>query len=296
VLRPLLFLAAVAVAAGAFAAGINRAIDPANQFYSRSPLTAALRPGCLLGDDAVGERSHVEFKADLAGRRRAKAVLLGSNGVLAFGARDDETSFVNLGFPELGPAALLEILRALDAHARLTVYVATELAWFDPRAPRTTFSKSLASDARYLLSPWTLKSSLSLLRRSRSLAFKGWEKEPAGGTCVVDRGSPFPGWRSDGTLVGPPARVPPATTTDAFAFDRLTPVDDALAFAQRKGWRLVGFSPPEQTRAPASLWDVYRHELPALFAKHGFSWLDRSEARAVYWPRLRGKLDAAARS
>jgi len=291
--RTLLLLIAIVVLAVAAVATINRLVDPENEFYSGAPLTAALETSCLVGDDVVGERSYSAFKQDLFQRRQPETVLLGSGRVLRFGPRGRETSFLNLGFPGLDPSSLLGVLTGLGTPKPLTVLVATELSWFDPRADAPTFDKSFESKAAYLLSPRTLKSSLGLIRRSRTLAFKGWQQETTGRGCTVDRGSATPSW----TLYGTRTPVAPVQRRQsAFAWHRLTPLDDALALAQRRGWRVVGFSPPEPTRGPSSLWDTYRRELQALFAKHGFTWLDRSGARGFSWALIRPKLDAAARA
>jgi hypothetical protein len=148
---------------------------------------------------------------------------------------------------------------------RLSVYIVTDVAWFDPHVHLTASRASLASQAGYLLSPWTLASSLDLMRRSRTLAFSGWEKERVDGHCFVDRGSPQPAWRADGTLTG--GRTSSASSAPrAFAWDRLSSLDDALAIARSRGWRVVGLS-----RA-SPRWDVYERELRALFAKHGYPW------------------------
>src|SRR5207245_1546020 len=104
---------------------------------------------------------------------------------------------------------------------------------------------------------------LDLMRRSRTLAFTGWEKELNGGSCVVDRGSPFPAWRADGTLAG--ARTPEPSASRAFAWNRLSLLDSALGVARAQRWRVAGFALPPHS-------DTYDRELSALFAKHGYHW------------------------
>jgi hypothetical protein len=268
--RRALLLAGIVVAVGAAIVAINRLVDPRNQFYSGAPLTAALESKCLLADDVVRTRSYPEFKRDLFGRRRRTAVVLGSNVTSARG--------VNLGFPGYGPGPLLDAMRFL-AHAaprgQFTVYLQTEFSWFDAQARLHAFHKPWTSTLRYLFSPWTLKSSLDLMRRSRTLAFTGWQKEQVGRACVVDRGSPYPAWRPDGTLVPAPAGEANATAR-RFAWRRLTPLDRALAIAQAQRWRVVGFSGP---RAASPLWETYTRELNALFAKHGYRWRVRTMRR-----------------
>ena len=260
-MRKGVLLAGIVIAVGAAIAAINRLVDPRNEFYSGAPLTAALESKCLLADDVVRTRSYPEFKRDLFRRRRSTAVVLGSNVTSGRG--------VNLGFPGYGPGPLLDAMRVL-AHAaprgQFTVYLQTDLSWFDAQAQLNAFHKPWASKLRYLFSPWTLKSSLELMRRSRTLAFTGWQKEQAGRTCVVDRGSPYPAWRPDGTLVGA-ATGERGSTPRRFAWRRLTTIDRALAIAQAQSWRVVGFSGP---RAASPLWETYTRELDALFARHGY--------------------------
>ena len=262
-MRRALLLAGIVVAVGA-AAAINRIVDPKDAFYSGAPLTAALESNCLLGDDVVHARSYPEFKRDLFRRRHTATVVFDSNGATRRG--------VNMGFPGFGPVALLDTMRFLARAApkgrRLTVYVVTDLAWFNSQVRLDSFHKSFASKLGYLLSPWTLKSSLELMRRSRTLAFTGWQRESVGRSCVVDRGSPSPAWRADGTLAGaPPSRR--LCSRRGFALDRLTQLDAALAVARARGWRVAGFS------APSPQGETYERELSALFAKHGYRWRNR---------------------
>jgi hypothetical protein len=118
-----------------------------------------------------------------------------------------------------------------------------------------------------LLNPLTLKSSLELMRRSRTLAFTGWQKERTDESCVVDRGSPSPAWRANGTLAGAAQPQPGKSSVPrGFAWHRLTSLDAALAIAEAHSWRVVGFS------EPSPLWETYERELSALFAKHGYRW------------------------
>jgi hypothetical protein len=259
--RLALVLAGIVVAVGAGIAAINRVVDPKNEFYSGAPLTEALESNCLLADDVVHTRSYPEFKRDLFTRRKTKTVVFDSNAATARG--------VNLGFPGFGPESLLDEMEALARSTPqdrgLNVYVVTNVSWFDPDVPAGDSDTSLTEKARYLLSPWTFASSLDLMRRSRTLAFTGWEKERAGGLCVVDRGTPFPAWRADGTLAGVQPQGASAVPAN-FAWNRLTSLDQALAIARAHRWRVVGLS------GLTPRWETYERELRALFAKHGYRW------------------------
>jgi hypothetical protein len=259
--RRALVLVGIVVVVGAAVATINGVVDPEDEFYSGAPLTAALDSGCLLADDVVRARSYPEFKRDLFGRRQRTAVVFDSDGVARRG--------LNMGFPGFGPASLLDAMRFLDRTTpegkRLTVYVLTSVSWFDPQVRLAESDESPASKIGYLLSPWTLAASLDLMRHSRTLAFTGWEKERLGNACVVDRGSPAPAWRADGTLAGVRS-AGDSSAPRAFAWSRLSPLDAALAIARTRGWRVVGLS------GLTPRWETYERELKALFAKHGYRW------------------------
>jgi hypothetical protein len=259
--RPLLLAGVVVAVGAAVVATINGVVDPKDEFYSGAPLTAALDSNCLLADDVVRARSYPEFKQDLFGRRQRTTVVFDSNARRRGG--------VNLGFPGFGAETLLRemrfLARATPEGNQLSIYVVTNVSWFDPQVPPGAFQKSLASKAGYLLSPWTLAASLELMRRSRTLAFSGWEKERVGPACVIDRGSPYPAWRAGGTLT--PAREPSGSSApQVFAWNRLSPVDAALSIAKTRGWHVVGLS------ALSPRWETYERELRALFAKHGYRW------------------------
>jgi hypothetical protein len=259
--RRALVLAGIVAVIGAAVATINGVVDPRDEFYSGAPLTAALDSSCLLADDVVRAGSYPEFKRDLFDRRQRTAVVFDSGGVARRG--------LNMGFPGFGPNSLLDAMRFLDGTTpegkRLTISVVTDVSWFDPKVRLADFDDSFASKVGYLLSPWTLASSLDLMRRSRTLAFTGWEKERVGKACVLDRGSPSPAWRADGTLVGARAAGGSAAP-HAFAWKRLSPLDAALAIARTRDWRVVGLS------GLTPRWETYERELKALFAKHGYRW------------------------
>ena len=259
-MRLALVFAGVVVAIGAAVATIDRLVDPKNEFYAGAPLTAALKSNCLLADDVVRARSYPEFKRDVFGRQDRKTIVFDS-GV-------DARHGVNMGYPRFGPASLLDAMHFLDRatpKGKLTIYVVTSVSWFDPDTRLASTRESFASKARYLLSPWTLASSLDLMRHSRRLAFTGWEKERVGRTSVVTRGDPSPAWRADGTLTG--ARSTPRSSAPrGFAWNRLSSLDAALAIARSHDWRVVGLS------GLTPRWETYERELKALFAKHGYRW------------------------
>jgi hypothetical protein len=259
--RRALIVACILAVIGGIVAAINGIVDPKDEFYSGGPLTAALRSNCLIGDDVIHGRSYPEFKHDLFKRKHPTTIWLSSNVESRRG--------VNMGFPGLGPQSLLDMVHFLAAatpqRTQLTIYIETSVSWFDPRSRVHTYDESFASKVAYLLSPWTLKSSVDLMRDSRRLAFTGWQEKRVGDSCVVDRGSPSPAWRADGTLAGAAPTRSSVNGRD-FAWHRLTALDAALAIARARGWRVVGVS------EPAPRWKTYERELSALFAKHGYRW------------------------
>jgi hypothetical protein len=255
--RLLLVVGVIALILAAVAA-LNAVVDPKDEFYSGDALSAALSSNCLLAYDVVSERSYPDLKRDLFSRTQPARVVLSADGV--------DRPGLELGFPGFASEQTLTTMRYLDEAVpkgrKLRIAIVTEPMWFDPKAQDRDFDESGVAKLGYLLSPSTLGSTLDLMRDSRTLAFTGWQKEQAGRRCVVDRGSPTPAFHLDGTFTAP---APQPAATRAFAFERLTPVDDALTFAERRGWRVAGLS-----TLPGS--PTYRRELKALFAKHGYRW------------------------
>ena len=104
-----------------------------------------------------------------------------------------------------------------------------------------------------------------------------------------------------------------------FDWARLRKLDAALALAQRRHWRVVGFSPPDSTRYALLFsrklrrqWKTYGSAMRTVFAMHGYRWIDWRDVRWVpcgqtdfvddgYHPdarcslRMRMLLDRAAR-
>jgi hypothetical protein len=234
---------------------LNRVVDPKNEFYSGDSLTAALASSCLLADDTVHARSYPELKQDLFTRKRPARVVLASDAAARPG--------LDLGYPGFGPDDVRATIEFL-AHAtrtRLRVVVATSPAWFDERQTASSPRESKLGELGYLVSPWTLASTLDLMRRSRTLAFRGWQRRPFEGSCVIDRGSARPAFRLNGTFTAPGTQQ----ASGPFAFDRLSAVDDALALAEKQRWVVSGVSSLAGS-------ETYRRELKALFAKHGYRW------------------------
>src|SRR6478735_6835576 len=125
---------------------------------------------------------------------------------------------------------------------------------------------------RRLLSVFFFSSS----RRRHTRLQGDWSSDVCSSDLVIDRGTPSPAWRADGTAAGGArsATDEPSGAT-GFAWNRLTPLDSALSVARANGWRVVGYSGP---RRPTPLWSTYERELSALFARHGYRWRIRRMA------------------
>lgn len=309
----LLIPAVVAPAVGI----VNWRLDPFGWFYEQGPLRAALaRPGCLLGDDAIGGASYLRFKEDvLRTRPGTSTVVLGSSRMLKIARRPGETGFTNLGFPATGPAvlpALVRDLHRIHGGRPLTVYLSVDFMWLNPTwDPGVDFQPSFFRRMEYLLGRRALQDSVRLVRRQGlHAALRGWEQEQFGGRCVVGRGSPGIAWRPDGVRMyafeldrsaAPPT---PSRWSGSFAdlragqyagfthLDRraLRRLARALDEAHRYGWRVVGFAPPDSTfyarlfatrPETAAAWRDFARDVPALFRARGMAWVDLRDVRHV---------------
>jgi hypothetical protein len=333
------FFAALAAVLGAVAL-VNWRTDLEGEFYSGDAVAAASRQSCLVSDELVGTISHLPFKLDLLQLRPHTRAILGSSRVLRVQSKPGEDDFVNLGFPGMTPEAIEELARSLP-DGPLTLYIGTEVFWFNPSFPVRQFRPSLPSRVRYLLSLGTLRASASLLREEPSLAVDRWRTLQVGAACVLGRTTPTLTWRLDGARVysfelvpGSPVPPPLPYTTDLdqlraglyrdwrgrFDRDRLASLDRVLSLAKRKGWKVVGFAPPDGDRyvrlfnaSPASRepWRVFWDDVPATFRRHGFPFLDLHEMDLIPCPnegfvddgyhvdaacaaRIRARLDTAA--
>ena len=234
-----LLLAGIVVAVGAAIAAINRVVDPKDEFYSGAALTEALESNCLLADDVVRSRSYPEFKRDLFGRAS-------EDGRLRLEAQRWRRG-VDLGFPGFGPETCST--RCRPSRARRRKAEAERLRRDERllvrlrRAPAATSTRRSPRRSRYLLSPWTFASSLDLMRRSRTLAFTGWEKQRAGrhaASSTAARRLP-PGAQTARSRARR-ARRPPRRRRRASRGTGSRSLDEALAIARARGWRVVGLS------------------------------------------------------
>jgi hypothetical protein len=308
-----LFLGTVAVVLGG-AAAFNRQVDPFGDYYDGRMLTAAAdtTSPCLISFDRVGPRAWVQFKEDIFSRHQARTVVVGSSRVELIGPWRGEKHFANLSIPETSPDTLSTLFRRLHRlqTGRLTVYLGTELFWFNrnwkPGLP--LFDSNPLAPLRDLLNGRTLKESLSIAIRYPSSLVDAWRQYKFGRRCVLDNSPRVAdgngdAWAIDGTLrsrwqLRPDVTRSPSNdyTIELVQFKkdsyrdwheldpkRVAELDHALTLAEGYGWRVVGLSPPYSTRYTTRLataqktaggWRAYGIEIPPVFKRHGFAFVD----------------------
>jgi hypothetical protein len=309
--RLVLLVASIVVVLGAVA-GLNARVDPWGSLYKPGALTAALAssPPCLVSQELVGGR-YLSFKEDVFRRRGATTLVVGSSRVLKIRSHGGEAGFANLGFPGTSPETLAPLFRTVAASGRPeTAYVGVEFFWFNPRFSAFDEQPGWRSKAAYLLGRSTLRSSYEVLRSAPYVLADRWRRTQNGSRCVIGRASPSIAWDVDGSRVysfelQPDGWRPPRQVFSSdletlrsgyyagwtvFDRERVRALDEALAIAQRAGWRVVGFAPPDPTRyvnlfatgrETARWWRTWHRAMPQLFRKHGFAWLDLSDVRSV---------------
>src|SRR6201999_3538245 len=71
---------------------------------------------------------------------------------------------------------------------------------------------------------------------------------------------------------------------------RLHVLEQVLALARARGWRVVGFTPPDGDRylrlfasnkVIGPRWRAFARLMPKLFARYGYRWLDLRDARSI---------------
>jgi hypothetical protein len=313
------FLAAVAtVLVGV--GGLDWWIDPFLDRYESAPLAAALaqpKP-CFLGWDTFSSRALPAYKLDLFRRRDARVVVVGTSRAAKIEAHPGEREFANLLLPGTGPETLAPLFRRLhvEGHGRrLTVYLAVEPFWFG-KGWRTqiSFTHSYLRSAKYLLSAQTLKATLRELRRTPGVirhprALRPWAIYRGHDLCVVSRGNSVlagavEAWAPDGGLwyndevtgAGNVHGIPLIEVMysgfigTGLNQGRLTALEKALGTAESYGWRVVGVSLPlstfsrhrvEHDSATTHVVSAFRRQMPGLFRRYGFRFLDLTDVRSV---------------
>jgi hypothetical protein len=312
------FLASVAIVLASVAA-LDWWIDPFLDRYDSAPLAAALAQPqqCFLAWDTFSSRPWPELKLDYFRRRHARVVVVGTSRAGKLEAHPGERRFANLLVPGIGPETLVPLFRALhrEGHGRLTVYITVEPFWFGRGwTTQARFTQSYLRDAKYLISAQTLKATLRELLRTPGVirhprALRPWAIYRGRRVCVVGRGNSVlagavEAWTPDGGLFyndevtgAPPVHGVSLVEVqyDAFLGHGLDPgrraaLRDGLELARSYGWRVVGVSLPfsthwrlqlERTPETHDVITAYRREMPAIFARYGFRFLDLTDVRSV---------------
>jgi hypothetical protein len=335
-----LFLAVIVALLGA--AGVfDWWIDPLGDIYKPGALTAAMQqhPNCLVSQELVGAR-YFAFKLDVFHRRPTTHFVVGSSRVLKIQAHPGERAFSNLGFPGSSPETILALFRTLPAKPVQTVYLGVEAFWFNRRYAVPVYRPGAYDLAQYLLSRATFQYAVRFVRQGHFILTHRWQRSEVGRTCVIGRLYPSIAWKVDGSRVwsweldpqtfprfhAPPYSTDLATVANGY-YDRWTTLDEqrvhvlgqALELARQRGWRVVGFAPPEPPRyfrllradpQLAARWHEFLQTMPALFARQGFTWAGLWDGRAdgctasefpdafhtdaACSARVRERLDAAA--
>ena len=338
--RLVVFLGTALVLLAALAT-VNWWVDPFGEFWKPSAVqeARAARPQCLVSHELIGGE-YLPFKLDVFRSRPTRTFVTGSSRVLKMGSWPGEGTFANLGMPVISPEIVLKELRALPARPE-TLYLGVEAFWLNPHFRGFDVSPGFERRARYVLSRSAFDESARIVRRAPYVLLHRWRKERVGSSCVVGRSRPALAWRLDGSRVWSfeldPHTYRPAI--DPFTTDlrklrtgiyddwtelsptRVRTLERVLALARARGWRVVGFTPPDGKRylrffaaSPVigPRWRAFGRLMPKLFGRYGYRWLDFRDARSIpcrqsdfvdggYHTdaacsmRMRRRLDAAAR-
>jgi hypothetical protein len=308
--RLALFLAVVVSLLGAAAAFVWW-VDPFGDIDKPGAVAAAMdaSPNCLVSQELVGAR-YFSFKLDVFHRRPTTRFVVGSSRVLKIQAHPGERTFSNLGFPGSAPETILALFRALPAKPVQTVYVGVDPFWFNSHYTVPVYRPSAYDVAQYLSSRATFEYAVRYVRQGHFILTHRWRESEVGQSCVIGRLYPSIAWKVDGSRVWsweldpktfPGFQAPPystdLTTYRNGYYDQWTRLDagrvhileQALALARQRGWRVIGFAPPEPPdyfrllRADPQLaarWREFLQTMPALFAEEGFAWAGLSNGRA----------------
>jgi hypothetical protein len=335
-MRRLVVFLAVAAALLAAVAAFDWRVDPYGEVWKPGATADARADGCLVSEELIGSR-YLAFKLDVFHHRPTRTIVVGSSRMLKLRSHPGERSFSNLGYPGTAPETILHLFHVLPATPRQTVYLGVEAFWFNPGFSVPDTDPSAYRIGEYLLSRSTFRTAFHLAHQAHFVATERWHRSQLGPACVIDRLSPAIEWRADGSRVWAweldAKRFPPFTRSpfdgdlatwrngfygDWHRFDtgRLQVLDRALALARRRGWKVVGFAPPEPPDELhvietdpriAPQWTAFLRAMPSLFRRHGFRWAgipvacperdfpDAFHSGAVCSDRLRERLDKIAR-
>jgi len=308
--RLLVFLGTAAVLLAA-AATLNWWVDPFGEFWKPGAVRAAQAadPPCLVSHEVIGGE-YLPFKLDVFHSRPTETFVTGSSRVLKIGSWPGERTFANLGMPVMSPEIVLQELRALPPDKQETMYLGVEAFWLNPSFQGFDVSPGFEHRARYVLSRSAFEESVRTIRRAPYVFLHRWRKEHVGPSCVIGRSRPALAWRLDGSRVWSfeldPETYHPAIdpfTTDLtklrtgyyagftqLSQQRIHVLEQVLALARARGWRVVGFTPPDgarylrffaDNRVTGPRWRAFARLMPKLFAQYGYRWLDFRDARSI---------------
>jgi lysophospholipase L1-like esterase len=292
-------------------ASLNWWVDPFGEFWKPGAVedARASNPQCLVSHELIGGQ-YFPFKLDVFRSRPTQRFVTGSSRVLKIGSWPGEQSFANLGMPVISPEIVLKELRALPPAVPQTMYLGVEAFWFNPNFKGFDISPGFEQRARYLLSRSALEESVRILKRAPYVFLNRWHKEQVGPSCVIGRSRPALAWKLDGSRVWSfeldPKTYHPAIdpfTTDLHSLrtgiyagwtelssERLHTLEQVLAFARSRSWRVVGFTPPDGERylrffasnpIIGPRWREFGQLMPKLFRKYGYRWLDFRDMRSI---------------
>lgn len=334
--RLILFLVITAAVLGCFAA-VTWWVDPLGEIWKPGALVTAQREDCLISQELIGTR-YFSFKLAVFHDRPTRAFVVGSSRVLKIASRPGERTFANLGYPGTAPSTILSLLHALPAAPRQTMYIGVESFWFNAhyRVPDTNPSDYHL--AEYLISRSAFWNAFKFARDVSYVRYPDrWRRATVGDRCTIGRTYPSINWALDGSRVWSweldpkhfirihptPYRGNLNVWRNGYYADwktidqaRVTQLDRVLSLARARGWRVVGFAPPE----PASIvhilntdpriaprWRAFLGLMPQVFGRYHDSWIGLGvRCPASAFPdlfhsddacsmRLRARLDEAAR-
>jgi hypothetical protein len=307
--RLVLFLS-VAVLLFAGVGGFDAWIDPAGILWKPSAVADARKDGCLVSQELIGIR-YYDFKRDVFAHRPTRAFVVGSSRVLKIEPHPGESSFANLGYPGSAPSTILKLLRSLPAKPVQTVYLGVEAFWLNKRYVVPDTDPSDYRIVENLLSRRTLEDAVRFSRQHNYILTDRWRRAVYGNACIIGRIYPSIAWALDGSRVWsweldpvtfPKFHAAPftgdlATWRNGYFDDwrtldggRLRSLEQVLALARERGWRVVGFAPPEPPHMlhvletdprVAPRWNEYLREMPRLFERYGFAWADVVDGRKL---------------
>jgi hypothetical protein len=298
---------------------LNWWVDPFSDHYRAQAVASALRhkPRCDVSTEVLQDSTWPAYKIDLFRRRQGRTIVVGTSRIWKMGARAGESHFVNESLPGMAADSIPILFRRLGelTHGRrLTVFLNIDPFWFTDVQRSSSFARlSLYARVKELGSAETLRATLAELRSDPlDLVNPPSRQNPTVSSshrgCLLDEEHAVArlganAWAPDGTFVynyeltgvvpgredflsGPEGAAMRGSHLDPEPIQR---IQEALAFAKTRGWRLVGFSAPlspgtitrvRQDPAGAALLRVFRREIPPLFSAQGFPFVNLLEGAA----------------